>query len=141
MTPNKSGKIFSKFTIGAIITGKVNCEKDQRIHIGVGQKGGNGGGSGGTFICRQHPNGSFEPLVIAGGAGGDRWAKKNEWSNASIHQYGNGSKPGEKNMNIGECGTSPYYDCYCGGAGYNRNPPDRPQGSPKCFQGGLQGVG
>ena len=86
-------------------------------------------------------NGSFEPLVIAGGAGGDYYKKKNEWSNASTNQFGNGSKPEEKNMKIGECGTSPNGNWYFGGAGYNRNPPDRGHGSPKGFEGGLQGAG
>jgi len=145
----KTEKIFSNFTLGAIITGKFNLKYGDVLHIGVGQKGSErfpkyGGGSGGTFICQKRPNGSFEPLVIAGGAGGDYHKRNNEWSNASINQFGNGSmNMREKNKNIGECGTSPDNDhyCYCGGAGYNINPPDTHWGSPKCFEAGLQGAG
>ena len=136
----KTETIFSKFTLGAIITGKNNFKYGDVLHIGVGQKGSfYGGGSGGTFICRQRPNGSFEPFVIAGGAGGYYHKRNNQWSNASINEFGNGSKSGERNNNIGGSGESGFDYYYNGGAGYKTNAPNARKDDPKCFQDGLQG--
>ena len=98
-----------------------------------------GGGSGGTFVIRECSNGAFQPVVIAGGAGEDHNSIGNEWCNAQLNEFGNGSKSGERNNNIGASGISGRTDRYNGGAGYKTNPPNSNEHYPTCFQDGLQG--
>jgi len=118
---------------GAILTAILDLKTDEVLHIAIGQKGDEYSGSGGTFVIRECANGSFEPIVISGGAGGDYYKKANEWCNAQLNEFGNGSKSGEINNNIGGSGTT-------GGAGYKTDAPKFSKGNcPKCFQGGLQG--
>ena len=115
-------------------------EKDEVLHVAIGQKGCPYSGSGGTFVIRECYNGSFEPIVIAGGAGGDLHGTASEWCNAQLNEVGNGSISGETNNNIGGSGNnvlrSTYYN---GGAGYKTNVPNLTKNCPKCFQDGLQG--
>jgi len=114
-------------------------KKDEVLHVAIGQKGSPSSGSGGTFVIRECSNGSFEPLVIAGGAGGDIYKKANEWCNAQLNEFGNGSKSGEINNTIGGSGKSSHIDSYNGGAGYKTNARNSTEYYPKCFQDGLQG--
>ena len=115
------------------------------MHVAIGQKGlGSGSspansGSGGTFVIRECSNGSFEPIVIAGGAGGDTEIRANEWCNAQLNEFGNGSKSAERNNNIGGSGKSGRNDGYNGGAGYKTNAPNSTTKYPNCFENGLEG--
>ena len=109
------------------------------MHVAIGQKGGQHSGSGGTFVIREGSNGAFEPIVIAGGAGGDHTEKANEWCNAQLNEFGNGAKSAERNNNIGCSGTTGFAHNYNGGAGYKTNAPNSIEKYPKCFQDGLQG--
>ena len=122
-------------------------DPDEVVHVAIGQRGEHGSGSGGTFVIREYSDGSFEPIVIAGGAGGydaeatDYDGETKEWcdgicncANAQLNQYGNGcTKAGEINTNIGGDGV-----CN-GGAGYKTDPPNTKENDPKSFQGGLEG--
>ena len=115
-------------------------KQDDVLHVAIGQKGEQlVTGSGGTFVIRECSNGSFEPIVIAGGAGANLAKKSTEWYNAQLNEFGNGSKSGERNDNIGGSGKSGGTHIYNGGAGYKTNPPNSTDDSPKCFQDGLQG--
>jgi len=114
-------------------------KKEDVLHVAIGQRGSLSTGSGGTFVVRECSNGSFEPIVIAGGAGGDYYGSGYKWCNARLNEFGNGSKSGERNNNIGGSGTSGDPHDYNGGAGYKTNPPNSKQYYPKCFQNGLQG--
>ena len=126
-----------KYKLGAIIDSKIKLTKDEILHVAVGQKGNaERSGSGGSFIVRQRSDGSFEPLVIAGGAGGDYWKKKTGWCSAQLDEFGNGEEP---NMEIGSSGLSGHSDRYNGGAGFKRNRPNRTEDYPKCFEDGLVG--
>ena len=116
-------------------------KKDEVLHVAIGQKGSVGGGSGGTFVIREALDGSFEPIVIAGGAGEDWGGNGDEWCNAQLNEFGNGTKSGERNNNIGGSGEGGDADDYNGGAGYKTNRPDSTENDPKCFQDGLQGGG
>ena len=117
---------------------EVNLKKEEVLHVAIGQKGIRVSGSGGTFVIREFSNGSFEPIVIAGGAGGDGGQIGHEWCNAQLNEFGNGSKSGEINNNIGGSGNSGETH-YNGGAGYKTNPPNSQKNYPKSFQDGLQG--
>ena len=118
---------------------EVNLKKEEVLHVAIGQKGIRVSGSGGTFVIREFSNGSFEPIVIAGGAGGDGGQIGHEWCNAQLNEFGNGSKSGEINNNIGGSGKSSHIDSYNGGAGYKTNARNSTEYYPKCFQDGLQG--
>ena len=128
--------------------------------MAIGQKGDYTSGSGGTFVIREYTNGNnirkISPILIAGGAGGDSFeaknSYKNEWCNAQLNEYGNGSKSNEINSRIGRSGTNTYPASfkllgYNGGAGLyetHSEPHSKlhsKENYPKCFQGGLQGVG
>jgi len=114
-------------------------KKDEVLHVAIGQRGSFTSGSGGTFVIRECSNGSFDPIVIAGGAGGDPFKNKNPWCNAQLSTFGNGSKYGVINKNIGGSGKSSQTDGYNGGAGYKTNASNSTENYPKCFQDGLQG--
>ena len=125
-------------------------KRDEVLHVAIGQKGsGYNSGSGGTFVIRKYSNGSFERILIAGGGGGDSFeaknSYKNEWCNAQLNEYGNGSKYNERNSRIGLSGTSAHPASfkllgYNGGAGYKTSPPNSEENYPKGFKGGLQGA-
>ena len=117
----------------------MHLQKDEVLHVAIGQQGPPYTGSGGTFVIREYSDGSLKPIVIAGGAGGDFNLTRNEWCNAQLNEFANGSKPGEINNNIGWSGNSGVIDYYNGGAGINRNAPNSDESYPKCFQDGLQG--
>jgi len=125
---------------GAIIKGTVKLYEKQVIHSAIGQQANSAGrGNGGTFLIRELPNGSFEPLLIAGGAGGDDRRKRNPWCNAQLSQYGNGSIVDVNNHNIGSSGTGTVGNYYNGGSGYALNPPNAKSKYPKCFADGMSG--
>ena len=126
---------------GAIITGKFKMRKGQVLHVGIGQKGTGsyGCGAGGTFVISKKCDGTFAPLVVAGGAGGDYKQKKHVNCNAQLKEYGNAAPGGEHNMNIGSSGISGDSSHYNGGAGYLTDPPGATDNYPKCFTSGLTG--
>jgi len=125
---------------GAILAAKVILKTDQVLHVAIGQMGCPHSGSGGTFVIRECSDGSFEPIVIAGGAGGDYYKKADEWCNAQLNEYGNGSKSTERNNKIGRSGRSGHTDIYNGGAGYKINAPNyKSIYYPRCFRSGLHG--
>jgi len=134
---------IDQYYIGAIITGNVQLVEKEILHVAVGQKGrNNASGSGGTFVVKENLNGSFSPIVIAGGAGGANYGKSRRevpWCNAELSEYGNGTMVGEKNADIGKDGKSGYREYFTGGSGYNENRYDVTDLDPKCFTGGLHG--
>jgi len=58
---------------------------------------------------------------------------RQEWGNAQLNEFGNGSEWEEINNNIGGSGESRSTVCYSGGAGY------KTKNDPTCFQDGLKG--
>ena len=131
---------IDKYFTGAIITGNVQLMPNEILHVAVGQKGkDNSSGSGGTFVVKEDMKGSFKPLVIAGGAGGDYLSRRNAWCNAQLEGYGNGVRAGEKNNDIGKDGKSGWNGYFTGGSGYNENRSNVTELDPKCFTGGLHG--
>ena len=63
-------------------------------------------------MVKRNSDGTFKPLIIAGGAGGDcnedgvDKPLKGPCCNAKPdNEYGNGSKPGELNIDIGSSGN------------------------------------
>jgi len=140
---------------GAILSAKVNLKVDEVLHVAIGQQGAalSDCGSGGTFVIRECSNGSLQPIVIAGGAGGDhggipenlimedgsahgRFSKR---CDAQLNEFGNGSNFGETSNNIGGSGISGCPNFYNGGAGYKTSAPNSTENYPKSFQDGLQG--
>ena len=131
---------MEKYFTGAIITGNVQLLANEILHVAVGQKGKNGfSGSGGTFVVKEQTDGSFTPLVIAGGAGADYNSRKDSWCNAQLEEYGNGTSVGDKNNDIGKDGKSGYNGYFTGGSGYKENRSDVTDFDPKCFTGRLHG--
>jgi len=60
-------------------------KREEILHVAIGQKGSfSGTGSGGTFVIRECSNGSFDPIVIAGGAGGDFRKNAKECCNDTV---------------------------------------------------------
>jgi len=131
---------IDKCFTGAIIKGNVQLAENEILHVAVGQKGNLGtSGSGGTFVIKEKMDGSFIPLVIAGGAGADYGSRKDLWCNAQLEEYGNGIRAGEKNNDIGKDGKSGSSRYFSGGSGYKENRSDATDLDPKCFTGGLHG--
>ena len=117
--------------------------KGDHLHIAIGQEGigkGGGSGAGGTFVVTKKSDGTFAPLVVAGGAGGK--LNGTPECNAQTEEFGNGPS-GDNNMDIGSSGKSGDIDYYNGGAGYKSNPPGALGQAktihPLCFDSGLIG--
>ena len=131
---------IDKCFTGAIIKGNVQLAENEILHVAVGQKGNLGtSGSGGTFVIKEKMDGSFIPLVIAGGAGGDYNKRKETWCNGQLEEYGNGTSAGEKNNDIGKDGKTGWSEYFSGGSGYKENRSNVSHLDPKCFTGGLHG--
>jgi len=113
--------------------------KGDNLNIGIGQKGQYGGcGAGGTFVVTKKTDGTFAPLVVAGGAGGNKNETKQSCCDAQLEEFGNGPS-GRNNMDIGSSGISGHSNNYNGGAGYQSDPPGAGSNHPRCFASGLIG--
>ena len=113
--------------------------KGDNLNIGIGQKGEHdGGGAGGTFVETKKSDGTFAPLVVAGGAGGSWNGNKQSYCDAQLEEFGNGPD-GQNNMNIGSSGNSGDGSYYNAGAGYQSDPPEATVNHPRCFASGLIG--
>ena len=105
-------RIIFQCKTGAIIKATIKLRRGDNLNIAVGQKGGDPtSGSGGTFVVKQNSDGTFKPLVIAGGAGGDSNDEDEPLNSPCCNaqpdnEYGNGSKPGEFNIDIGSSGKT-----------------------------------
>jgi hypothetical protein len=133
--------------VGAIIKGKIELKKGEKIHIAIGQQGlHNQAGNGGTFIARK-VNNVFEPVIVAGGAAGTSDGIEPEnilMANGRTDQFGGNSSLFKNiNKNIRSSGES--YNGYAGGAGFHVSPSveylnKKVVGDvPKCFKDGLRG--
>ena len=113
--------------------------KGDQLNIGIGQKGDyDGSGAGGTFVVTKKSDGTFSPLVVAGGAGGSEDDIKRSYCDAQLEEFGNGPA-GQNNMDIGSSGISGDNNNYNGGAGYQSDPPGATAEYPRCFASGLAG--
>ena len=113
--------------------------KGDKLSIGIGQKATySGPGAGGTFVVTKKSDGTFVPLVVAGGAGGSENATKQSYCDAQLEEFGNGPS-GQNNMDIGSSGNSGDNNNYNGGAGYQSDPPGATAEYPRCFASGLAG--
>ena len=126
--------LIVKHRKGAVLSGKFKLEKGSVLHIAVGQKGEYcGSGSGGTFVIKQASDNSLTPLVIAGGAGGDRNSTRKCWCHAQPNEYGNGPSA-NSNRNIGSSGSGDN-----GGAGFYLDGANIQSDLSKCFKNGITG--
>ena len=115
--------------------------KGDHLQIGIGQKpNGRSSGAGATFVVNKNSDGTFAPLVIAGGAGGSRNYTTQYYLDAQLEEFGNGPN-GQNNMDIGSSGISGDSNEYNGGAGYQSDPPGATADHPRCFASGLIGGG
>jgi len=115
--------------------------KGDKLQIGIGQKEkGSARGAGGTFVVTKKSDGTFAPLVVAGGAGGNYTGTGTKQSDAQLEEFGNGPN-GQNNMDIGSSGISGDSNEYNGGAGYQSDPPGATADHPRCFASGLIGGG
>jgi len=112
--------------------------KGDNLKIGIGQRYDTGRGAGGTFVVTKKSDGTFAPLVVAGGAGGSYNATKQSYCDAQLEEFGNGPA-GQNNMNIGSSGISGDSNAYNAGAGYQSDPPGATSDYPRCFASGLTG--
>ena len=114
--------------------------KGDQLNIGIGQKGYDYDcGAGGTFVVCKKSDGTFAPLIVAGGAGGG--SKTTSYVNcrdAQLEEFGNGPD-GQNNINIGSSGISGHRSHYTAGAGYQSDPPGAGSNHPRCFGSGLIG--
>jgi len=113
--------------------------KGDQLNIAIGQMGEDYGcGAGGTFVVIKKADGTFSPLVVAGGAGGNYKETEEPDCDAQLEEFGNGPS-GQHNMDIGSSGESGDSDKYNAGAGYESDAPRATYDYPRCFYSGLVG--
>jgi hypothetical protein len=117
-------KDYSK---GAKIKGNVALQAGDKLHFAIGQQGKHQqSGSGGTFIFKEC-DGQFEPLIVAGGAGGGVTINKS-LADARLDKFGGPSTEyPEVNTIEGSTGKPSSEQYTYGGKGF------------KCFKEGITG--